>query len=167
LLRRALDGKWRNQLGRAEAHRLKVKQTQHGPAVQWLARRHERHRRQVGYRALPVAFLEYMAHAAPRCRDRMVLVAEHQGVPVAGIWLQIHHGSASYLIGYADDAGRQTDAMRLLLWQGMLALRNCGVRWLDLGGVATDRAPGLSRFKFGLGGDVTVEAGTYFRQLLL
>jgi lipid II:glycine glycyltransferase (peptidoglycan interpeptide bridge formation enzyme) len=108
-----------------------------------------------------------MAQASPGCRDRLVLVAACKGVPVAGIWLQVHHGSATYLIGYADDAGRRTDAMRLLLWQGMLALRERGVQWLDLGGVATDRAPGLSRFKFGMGGTVGVEAGTYFRPLLV
>lgn len=51
--------------------------------------------------------------------------------------------------------------MRLLLWHGMLALKERGVRWLDLGGVATDRAPQLSSFKFGLGARGTVEAGTY------
>ena len=166
-LRQSLDGKWRNQLVRAEAQDLQVHSVNAGPLVSWLAQRHEEHRRQVGYRALPVRFLDRMAEESPSCRDRLVMVAQWDGTPVAGVWLQIHHGSATYLIGYADAVGRRTDAMRLLLWRAMLALREREVRWLDLGGVATDRAPGLSRFKFGMGGEVTVEAGTYFRQLLL
>jgi hypothetical protein len=165
-LRAALDGKWRNQLGRAEHQGLLVRLEHNGPAVGWLAQRHAEHRRKVGYRALPVSFLDRMAAETPACRDRLVLLAEREGLPVAGIWLQIHHGSATYLVGYANASGRKSDAMRLLLWRGMLALQERGVRWLDLGGVATDRAPGLSRFKFGMGGTVTVEAGTYFRALL-
>ncbi|WP_222183402.1 GNAT family N-acetyltransferase [Geminicoccus harenae] len=166
VLRAALDGKWRNQLLRAEAQRLVVRERHHGPEPAWLAARHRQHRREVGFRALPLSFLERIAAHSPGCRDRLVLVAVAGGQPVAGIWLQIHHGSATYLIGYADRQGRRLDAMRLLLWRGMLALQERGVGWLDLGGIATDRAPGLTRFKLGMGGSVSVEAGTYFRPLL-
>jgi lipid II:glycine glycyltransferase (peptidoglycan interpeptide bridge formation enzyme) len=61
----------------------------------------------------------------------------------------------------------RADAMRLLLWHSLLALQERGVGWLDLGGIATDRAPGLSRFKLGMGGVVTIEAGTFLRPLLI
>jgi hypothetical protein len=165
-MRRALDGKWRNQLRRAEGQGLAIREAHQGPRVAWLGERHREHRRKVGYRALPMTFLERMANASPGCRDRLVLVAEQAGQPVAGIWLQIHHGSATYMIGYADEAGRRADAMRLLLWREMLALQERGVGWLDLGGIATDRAPGLSRFKLGTGGILTIEGGTFFRPLL-
>lgn len=165
-LRLALDGKWRNQLRRAEKQRLAVREVHRGPSVEWLAARHEEHRQAKGYRALPVTFLQRMAELSPGCRERLVLIAELEGLPVAGIWLQVHHGSATYLIGYASEAGRRSDAMRLLLWRGMLALQRQGIGWLDLGGIATDCAPGLSRFKLGLGGAVTIEAGTYLRPLL-
>ena len=36
-----------------------------------------------------------------------------------------------------------------------------GVRWLDLGGLATDRSPGIARFKLGLGGEIVTLAGTF------
>ena len=36
-----------------------------------------------------------------------------------------------------------------------------GVRWLDLGGVATDRSPGIARFKLGMGGEVAILPGTF------
>lgn len=165
-LRRALHGKWRNQLRRAEGQGLAIREAHQGPRVAWLGERHREHRRKRGYRALPTSFLERMASTSPGCRDRLVLVAEQAGRPVAGVWLQIHDGSATYLIGYADEAGRRADAMRLLLWRGMLALRERGVAWLDLGGIATDRAPGLSRFKLGTGGLLTIEGGTFLRPLL-
>jgi len=165
-LRAALDGKWRNRLAHAEAQRLVVRERHHGPELAWLASRHRQHRREAGFRALPLSFLERVAAHSPGCRDRLVLVALAAGQPVAGIWLQIHHGSATYLIGYADREGRRLDAMRLLLWRGMLALQERGVGWLDLGGIATDRAPDLTRFKLGMGGSVLVEAGTYFHPLL-
>jgi lipid II:glycine glycyltransferase (peptidoglycan interpeptide bridge formation enzyme) len=44
----------------------------------------------------------------------------------------------------------------------MLALREQGVRRLDLGGVDTVRSGGIARFKIGTGGQVLTLAGTFF-----
>ena len=44
---------------------------------------------------------------------------------------------------------------------GLLQLRETGVKWLDLGGMDA-RAPGLARFKLGLGADATTYSGTWF-----
>ena len=52
-------------------------------------------------------------------------------------------------------------AHNLLLWRAMLALRERGVRVLDLGGVDTGRGAGLARFKIGTGGEVVTLAGVY------
>jgi hypothetical protein len=38
-----------------------------------------------------------------------------------------------------------------MLFHAALALRAEGVRWLDLGSVNTEDAPGLARFKLGTG----------------
>jgi lipid II:glycine glycyltransferase (peptidoglycan interpeptide bridge formation enzyme) len=50
----------------------------------------------------------------------------------------------------------------LLMWQAMLRLKAAGVRWLDLGGIATDHGVGLARFKLGTGATVSRLCGTYF-----
>ena len=43
----------------------------------------------------------------------------------------------------------------------MQALPRMQVRWLDMGGLATDRAPGIARFKLGTGGQVCTLPGTF------
>ena len=42
-----------------------------------------------------------------------------------------------------------------------MALTRKQVRWLDLGGIATDRSPGIARFKLGMGGTVATLPGTF------
>ncbi len=48
----------------------------------------------------------------------------------------------------------------MLLWRGLLELRGNAVAWLDLGGINT-AAPGVARFKLGVGGEIFTLAGTY------
>ena len=43
---------------------------------------------------------------------------------------------------------------RLLLLRAAEALGAEGVRWLDLGSVDSERAPGLARFKLGTGAEL-------------
>jgi lipid II:glycine glycyltransferase (peptidoglycan interpeptide bridge formation enzyme) len=48
-----------------------------------------------------------------------------------------------------------------MLWRAIEALREKGVRVLDLGGVNTQRSAGIARFKMATGGQVRRLAGTY------
>jgi lipid II:glycine glycyltransferase (peptidoglycan interpeptide bridge formation enzyme) len=65
-------------------------------------------------------------------------------------------------VGWADEAGRKSNAHNLLLWRGIDYLKKAGIERLDLGGVNTRDLPGISRFKLGSGGRVLTLAGTYF-----
>ncbi len=69
--------------------------------------------------------------------------------------------SATYYLSWTTSLGRERNAAHLLLWQGLLQLRETGVKWLDLGGMDA-RAPGLARFKLGLGADAVTYSGTWF-----
>ena len=62
-----------------------------------------------------------------------------------------HGGSATYHLGWASDAARRVGVHSVMLMAAATALKQEGVRWLDLGLVDTDRAPGLARFKLGTG----------------
>ena len=73
-----------------------------------------------------------------------------------------HGTSATYVIGWNNDVGRRTNANTLLLWQGMLILKNENVSSFDLGGIDTHSLPGIARFKLGMGGEIASLAGTYF-----
>ena len=87
--------------------------------------------------------------------------AFHDGTAVAGIAVIRHGASATYLAGWTSAAGRHHNAHNLLLWHAITKLRESGTDWLDLGGVDTQSAPGLARFKLGLGGALETQSGTY------
>ena len=160
-LRAGLHGKWRNQLRRAERTGLRVGEVGGGAALAWLLRENEAHRRRVGYQGPRPPFLQALATAAGRGRDLLALVASEGLTPAAGVLFVRHGAAATYEVGFASARGRELSATNLLLWQALLEFRRRGVRWLDLGGLNTDRAPGIARFKLGLGAEVGTLAGTF------
>jgi len=89
-----------------------------------------------------------------------LLVAEQDGDPIAGVLLAHHGKAATYLVGWTGDKGRELRATHLLLWQAIELLKADGYEWFDLGGVSAE-APGVERFKLGLGGAETWLVGGY------
>ncbi len=157
LLRRGLRPNFRNQLRKAEAGELVVEPGDDA-ARDWLIERHRAHRQRRRYagpkpellRALPI---EDMTVLTARLPDREE--------PVAGTLFLRHGATATYEIGWTDEAGRSSHAHNLLLWQGILALKQAGVRRLDVGGLDDADAGGAAHFKRGLGGETFTLAGTF------
>lgn len=161
VLRRSLHGKWRHQLGQAERRSLEVQSAGREEDLPWLLAANEAQRRKVGYRGPGPVFLARLAHAAAASGDHLLLIAREGGEPVAGILLIRHGAAATYEVGHVTARGRQLGAKHLLLWHALGLLAERGVRRLDLGGIDTERAPGLARFKLGLGGEVRTLPGTF------
>ena len=63
----------------------------------------------------------------------------------------VHGTSASYHLSWAGGDARAQAIHNLMLWRAAMALRDEGVRWLDLGSVNDEEAPGLASFKLGTG----------------
>lgn len=93
--------------------------------------------------------------------EAMVLIASHGGERRAGIFVVRHGDTATYLIGWTGADGRRLRATHLLLWQAMEALASDGVRRFDLGGINPEKAPGVTLFKRGFGGQEYELVGTY------
>ena len=130
-------------------------------AIDWLLDHNEIYRRQVGYRGPSRFFLGQLAAEAAVSGELSALVAYAADEPVAGMLIVRHGAAATYEVGYASQRGRSLCASHLLLWRAMQALPRMQVRWLDMGGLATDRAPGIARFKLGTGGRVCTLPGTF------
>ncbi|MEZ5847237.1 MAG: GNAT family N-acetyltransferase [Geminicoccaceae bacterium] len=159
-LRSGLDGKWRNMLCRAEEVSLAIREVRGGHALDWLVEANEAHRRKVGYRGPSPHFIRALGVAqAPG--QRLVLVAEEAGRPVAGIIVDRHGRSATYYAGCTSDRGRELRCHHRLLWEAIMRLKDAGTASLDLGGIDTEKAAGVARFKLGLGGEPVTLAGSY------
>ena len=159
-LRASLNGRWRNMLKAAEAGNPRVETTTGpGAALDWLLERHETFRRARRFLAPDVRLIR--AFAAAATMDAMVLRTFHDGAPVAAILMLRHAATATYYVGWSDDAGRRLRAHNLLLWRAMGILAKGGSAWLDVGGIDGHHASGVARFKLGMGGDVFTLPGTY------
>ena len=159
-LRAGLHVKWRNALSNAEAGPLDSGRIRDAGATAWLVERYHALQRKRRFGGPTAATLRHMIDGAPR-EDSVMLRATLDGDPVAGAAFIRHGRVATYTIGWAGPRGRRHNAGALLLWRGMLALRDRGVARLDLGGIDTRRAPGIARFKLGAGGAPYALAGTY------
>ncbi|MDJ0943976.1 MAG: GNAT family N-acetyltransferase [Kiloniellales bacterium] len=159
-LRSGLHVKWRNALKAAERQRLKVEADHGGRRLDESLARYDRFRRGRRFAGPSGAFIAALAEAGRRGREVLHLGAEAGGELRAGIVLVRHGAAATYYAGWTSPEGRRDKAHNLLLWQGLLALKAGGTRWLDLGGVSPT-APGVARFKLGLGGELFTLTGTY------
>lgn len=144
-LRAGLAGKWRNRLAVAERAGLRI--ARGGTrSLDALIAAEAAQRRQRRYRAHPAAFSRALPVAALRIFDW-----RHGGALGAGMAFVIEGGTATYHLGWAGEAARAAHVHPLMLFRAALALREEGVRWLDLGAVDTEQSPGLARFKLGTG----------------
>jgi len=113
-----------------------------------------------GYRGASGALLEALHKHGNETAGLRLLVAEQGEEPVAAVLLATHGSAATYLVGWTGEAGRDLRATHLLLWRAVEALKADGKSWFDLGGISDD-APGVARFKRGLGGTETTLVGGY------
>jgi hypothetical protein len=162
-LRTGLRGKWRNMLKAAEASRLRVEISTGGDtaALDWLLSEYEPFRRKARFTGPDARLIRALAESAPRQSRPMVIQAYDRRRPVAGILVLRHGNAATYSVGWTGPLGRTQRAHHLLLWRALPALRQAGVEWFDLGGLFAADAPGVARFKLGMGGDIYTLAGTW------
>lgn len=163
-LRSTLAQKWRNALNAAERADIAVTIAGRKPRdYRWLLDREDAQRGQRGYHGLPTDLVPLYAAAVEDRGGRAVVAAtaSHGEDRLAGALFLIHGPSATYMVGWNGAMGRKLGAHNLALWCGIEALKERGVRWLDLGGVNTAEGAGIARFKLGLGGEVVTLAGTF------
>lgn len=159
-LRANLRSQWRNKLTQAEGHEIDVVTGTGDDQFEWLYENHASHMAAHGYRGPSPELLRALRTHAPDDQKPLLLIAHQNGAPAAGVLLTVHGRSATYLIGWSGDAGRRVRAHNLLLWRGVEQLKSAGIHWLDLGGINTE-APGVARFKRGMGGELVNLAGGY------
>lgn len=143
-LRAGMAGKWRNRLVAAEAS-VQVRQGD-AATLDRLIREEAAQRRARGYRALPEGFTRALDPGTLRLWDW------RRGE--AAMCFVRHGASATYHLGWASAAARAAGVHGVMLARAAEALRDEGVRWLDLGSVDSEAAPGLARFKLGTGAEL-------------
>ncbi len=160
-LRAGLKQKWRNRLNAAERSGLQI-EWDNGPAtIAMIAAVYAADQKSRGYGGIsPKLFAAYAPLLA--AKGELHLARAVKNGETAAFAVSVEHGrSATYLIGWTSDSGKEVSAPTLLLWETMLRLKNNGVKEFDLGGVNDDGAAGIKTFKEGLGGRTVRYVGHY------
>jgi hypothetical protein len=162
-LRAGLEKRFRHRVGGAEKSELTVHRV--GTNVgqyRWLMDAEQQQRDNRGLQGMPLHFVDaYIASRKQPGHNVLTLRADIGRDRVAGMMFLLHGQAATYQIGWTSDAGRDAHAHNLLLYKGMEALKERGIRSLDLGGINTGRSAGIARFKISTGAKVVTFAGTY------
>lgn len=162
-IRASMETRWRNRLSHAERHwrgDLNVGSSLSG--LRTLLRLEDEQRRVRKFTGLPTALVErYVEFSDPTRPAFLIARANQKNDLQAAMLFVLHADRATYHIGWSNDAARKTNLHNLLLWRSLAALRERGIKGLDLGVINTRLLPGISRFKLGAGGKVITLPGTY------
>jgi hypothetical protein len=164
-LRAGLARDWRQRLRGAEKSALVIDADWQADNLPWLMKQEHDQALGKGFRpmtgALAVRLRNALVKAGGAESGALMVTAMDKRSPVASGLFFRHGAAATSQISWANEAGRKSGAMRFVLWRAILALKERGVRRLDLGGVNPDSAPGVTEFKLGTGGQAVETVGQY------
>ena len=151
-LRANLQQKWRSALNKAERGGLDL-----SSGAGAFSAFHDGFARFLAEKKFPTSVTpDFLARLQERLplENRMIAHIAHAGGALTGGALVARYGdTAEYLAGFATEAGHGLNVGQILLWRAMIAAKESGVRWFDVGGLDETRTPaGIYHFKAGLGG---------------
>ncbi len=156
---------WRQRLRGAEKAGLVLDTDWKTDNLPWLMKQEHDQALEKGFRAMTGPLAVRLRNAMVKGRGRndgVVMVTALDGRAPVACGLFFRHGvCATSQISWANESGRKSGAMRLVLWKAMQELKQHGVRMLDLGGINPDTAPGVTEFKLGTGGEAVETVGQY------
>ena len=143
--RARMVGKWRNRLTSGERGGIRCVPGDRTTLAHLVAEDASKSRARA-YRGHSAAFTNALPDDSLRLWQWRV-----GGQIAAAMAFVVHGSSASYHLSWAGPEARKRAVHNAMLWQAATALRAEGVRWLDLGSVNDEDAPGLAAFKLGTG----------------
>ena len=162
-LRKRMDPKWRNHLNFSERAGLTLESGHDSTIFEWMIERYQELQRDRGFSGPEVQYLLDLQRQRTNGEELQILRTLHAGEPVAGICVALHGATATYLLGWTSDKGRDLEANRFLLWAAAIALKKKRLRWFDLGGISEEKTPGITAYKLGMNGERYELVGEYLK----
>lgn len=160
-LRAGFSTTWRQRLKSAQKTGLVIDVDAEAKNLPWLMKQEHEQAAAKHFRAMTGPLAVRLRNALLKGDGVMMVAALHDGEAVASALFFGHGRAATYQVGWSNDAGRRTHAMRLVLWRAMEALKERGFAALDLGGINPETAPGVTEFKTAMGGEAVATVGLY------
>jgi Acetyltransferase (GNAT) domain len=159
-IRRGFQQKWRNCLNRSDREGLTVLA---GSDVEHLSRFSALFDEFVVRKGFTVnlgaEFYERVQRDAAPSERFVVLLAEREGVTIAGHVSSVLGDTSVYLLGATSPEALNRKAAYALQWRAIELAVERGCRWYDLGGIDPEGNPGVFHFKEGMSGADVTAAG--------
>ena len=153
-IRSYLSGKWRNMLVASEKNDLEIEIGSDPELIQWMVQRYVENMHLKDFEGIRLPVLEELFKNSMPDSPLVIYRARFNGEYIGGICIACHGIVATYLLGWTGLEGRHLKVNYVLLWAAIENLRKNGIIWLDLGGVDDEATPGITAFKFGMGGKI-------------
>jgi lipid II:glycine glycyltransferase (peptidoglycan interpeptide bridge formation enzyme) len=160
--------KWRSNTRLARKHGVHIRPAETaGDLEAWYAILETTSARD-GFTARGMEYYRHFWESTRASGDTILLLAEHEGVLLAGLMLHRFAHEATYLYGASSDASRNLMPTYLLQAEAMQWAKQRGAQRYDLFGIAESDDPdhplaGVTRNKAGFGGRAVVYAGAFER----
>lgn len=161
VLRKGLHQSWRRMLRKAEAAGVEIKEEAGQSPFQVLQRFHANLVRKKGFDGVdPDVFSRAQADLSSSekistiigyCDDEPVTVHATSNLGDCGV----------FLLSASSERGYECRASYVAWWKAIINSRDKGLRKYDTGGIDFEKAPGVARFKAGIGGEEKFYIGTY------
>ena len=162
VIRKRLDGKWRNQLNAAERNQLTLVEGRDDASYQEFAVLYDEMMARKRFETTVNVRQFRRIQETLAVREKMLIALCMDGnTPQAGMVTTGVGETGIYLLGATGDNGMKTKASYLLQWRMICHLRETGCRFYDLGGINPEANPGVYHFKVGMGGIECRQLGRY------
>lgn len=155
-----MEKKWRNALSKAERQKQEL-EIGSAADISWFLQGYLKDRLAKKYPGPSLSFLKTLMEIAAQSDDLLLLKATQKNRILAAICVIKHGNAATYQTGWTTLEGRSTNAHHFLLWQAIKMLKEEGIQYLDMGGINTETAKGVTDFKDGIGGKRTQLIGQF------
>ena len=159
-LRKNLNGKWRNQLKKAESYDLIIEHGNTDSSFEWLMNEYEKLMIEKSFNGPSVDLYRSIYNNDKKALT--IFKAMHEDKPVAGQMYIKHGNTSTYLVGWNSISGRKMYLHNWLIWNAVIVMKNENILYFDLGGVDKVNTPGIAKFKLGLQGQKFSLIGDWF-----
>lgn len=161
-LRAGLRGNWRGTLKKAEQDAgLSLEWDAPLQALPFLVEHYRADKAMRRYGGPDARLVNALGKQAGQSGNLLIGRVVRDGHIIAAVMILCHGASATYQIGWSNEAGRKYGGHHILLWSALGVMQSKGIRDFDLGGINDDEAAGVSAFKDGLGGQRVTLCGLY------
>ncbi len=161
--KRQLDVKWRGHLNKAKKSAIDVLITNDEVDFFWLVKQEFQAQEVKGYAGIHERLSTQYYKSSKQKNDFVILVARANEERVASIAIKLHGNTATYLLSWSNQRGREVRANFLLLWEAFGYLKANGIRYFDLGGIDEDNNKSVAQFKKGFLGVGYTLVGDFYK----